>query len=361
MYSRKILKSMLLIILISSTHSWFGFGSSSEEEPTKDEKVETKEEESIEIEIEKSADSNSRVHEQKLSDQGHFVDNDHDGKFEHNSEYDHEAFLGKEDAEEFKSLTPDESKDKLSKILNKVDRNRDKFINENELRNWIRSQHKNFIQKSSNKKWTKVNSNKDGLLTFEELLENTIGEPETWSEAEKEANKEDYKTYVKMLERDKKKFKAADQDKDGKLNKKEYADFLHPEDSPAMRDIVINETLEDLDANKDGVVDIEEFISDFYEKGSAAEEPDWVKIERSNFIKIRDLNNDKVLDREELANWILPNDFDRSLSEAQHLIYEADENKDGKLTKEEVMNKYSVFVSSTATNYGSDLYEHEDL
>ena len=33
------------------------------------------------------------------------------------------------------------------------------------------------------------------------------------------------------------------------------------------------------------------------------------------------------MDREELANWILPNDFDRSLSEAQHLIYEADENK----------------------------------
>ncbi len=41
------------------------------------------------------------------------------------------------------------------------------------------------------------------------------------------------------MERDKRRFKAADLDKDGKLNKNEYADFLHPEESNTMRDIVI--------------------------------------------------------------------------------------------------------------------------
>jgi hypothetical protein len=34
-------------------------------------------------------------------------------------------------------------------------------------------------------------------------------------------------------------FKYADLDQDGKLNKTEYSDFLHPEEVAYMRDIVI--------------------------------------------------------------------------------------------------------------------------
>jgi len=40
------------------------------------------------------------------------------------------------------------------------------------------------------------------------------------SEEEKELNKEEYATYQRMLKRDEARFKAADQDKDGKLSKK---------------------------------------------------------------------------------------------------------------------------------------------
>lgn len=160
-----------------------------------------------------------------------------------------------------------------------------------------------------------------------------------------------------MFKRDEKRFKAADHDKDGKLTKKEYTDFLHPEESPAMRDIVIDETLEDLDTNGDGVINIDEFIKDFFNPETGEEEPSWVKDERIHFKEIRDVNKDNVLDREELANWIMPTDLDKSLNEAQHLVHEADENKDGKLTREEILNNYSVFVASTATNYGSDIHE----
>ena len=67
----------------------------------------------------------------------------------------------------------------FSKILVKIDKNRDNFINENELRNWIRLQTKQYVQKTTESKWSKVNSNQDEVLTFEELLDNTIGEPET--------------------------------------------------------------------------------------------------------------------------------------------------------------------------------------
>lgn len=56
-------------------------------------------------------------------------------------------------------------------------------------------------------------------------------------------------------------------------------------------------------------------------------EPDWIKNEKEQFKTIRDKNNDNVLDREEIANWILPADYDHTLNEAKHLIFEADENK----------------------------------
>lgn len=57
------------------------------------------------------------------------------------------------------------------------------------------------------------------------------------------------------------------------------------------------------------------------------DEPEWVAVEVENFRSFRDKNKDNVLDREEVNNWILPTDYDHSLNEAKHLIYEADQNK----------------------------------
>ncbi len=58
-------------------------------------------------------------------------------------------------------------------------------------------------------------------------------------------------------------FAVADQDRDGKLSKKEYTDFVHPEESLAMREIVIDETLDDIDENDDGVIDFDGKLTTF--------------------------------------------------------------------------------------------------
>ena len=82
------------------------------------------------------------------------------------------------------------------------------------------------LQKNAEKNWKKINSNKDEHLTFDELIENTIGGIETCidyfrfihfkaifsnkintisgSDEEKETRKDDYKTYLKLMERNKK-------------------------------------------------------------------------------------------------------------------------------------------------------------
>lgn len=59
-----------------------------------------------------AGDKKSHVVDQKLSDLEHLDEEGH-----HNTEYDHEAFLGKDDAQKFDNLAPEESKRRLGWVL----------------------------------------------------------------------------------------------------------------------------------------------------------------------------------------------------------------------------------------------------
>ena len=67
-----------------------------------------------------------------------------------------------------------------------------------------------------------------------------------------------------MIERDERRWEKADGDRDGFLNKIEFQSFLRPEDHPDMVDIVVLETLEDMDQDKDGGISEAEYIRDIY-------------------------------------------------------------------------------------------------
>jgi hypothetical protein len=69
-----------------------------------------------------------------LSDEIHFDPE----TSEHNAEYDHEAFLGQEEAEEFKNLSPEETRRRLRVIFGKIDVNKDSKVDSEELEKWIR-------------------------------------------------------------------------------------------------------------------------------------------------------------------------------------------------------------------------------
>jgi Ca2+-binding EF-hand superfamily protein len=64
-------------------------------------------------------------------------------------------------------------------MIGKIDKNHDGFVSEFELRTWIRSQHKKYLSNTAEEKWKKLNSNEDSYLTFDELIDNTIGGEET--------------------------------------------------------------------------------------------------------------------------------------------------------------------------------------
>ena len=59
--------------------------------------------------------------------------------------------------------------------------------------------------------------------------------------------------------------------------------------------------------------------------------------------------------------WIIPEDFDPSDAEAKHLINESDSDSDGKLTKDEILEKYDLFVGSQATDFGEALSRHDEF
>ncbi|KAJ0001094.1 hypothetical protein NQD34_006114 [Periophthalmus magnuspinnatus] len=290
-----------------------------------------------------------RVHHQpKLSDHVH--------DDAHGFQYDHEAFLGKEEAKTFDQLTPEESQERLAKIVDRIDTNKDGFIDHSELHWWIKHRQRSYIQENVNKHWSDYDKNKDGMIAWEEYKNTTYG----YYLGEDFDDVEDKSTYRTMLSRDERRFKVADRNHDGIATREEFTAFLHPEEYDYMKDMVVQETVEDIDKNGDGKVDMQEYIGDMYSEEDGESEPDWVQTERKHFSEFRDFNKDGFLDKDEVAQWVLPGEVDHADNEAKHLIHETDTDKDEKITKKEILANWNMFVGSQATNYGEDLTKRHD-
>ncbi|XP_051778965.1 reticulocalbin-1 [Erpetoichthys calabaricus] len=272
--------------------------------------------------------------------------------------YDHEAFLGKEEAKTFDQLTPEESKDRLGKIVDRIDNDNNGYVTVEELKNWIKRVQKRYIYENVAKVWSDYDLNKDNRISWEEYKQATYGYYLANPEEFQDTN--DQFSFKKMLPRDERRFKAADLDEDLAASREEFTAFLHPEEFEHMKDIVVLETLEDIDKNGDGYVDEDEYIADMFSHEEGGPEPDWVKTEREQFSDFRDTNKDGKMDKDEIRHWILPQDYDHAQAEARHLMYESDTDKDQILSKEEILEKWNMFVGSQATNYGEDLTRNHD-
>jgi len=153
----------------------------------------------------------------------------------------------------------------------------------------------------------------------------------------------------------------ADLDGDDALVEAEFLNFIHPEDASHMQDVVVMETIEDIDKDGDGNISLDEYIKDLYRGEPGDEEPDWVESERQSFRTYRDKNGDGMLNHDEVKQWIMPDEYDQAEAEANHLIHASDADKDGKLDKEEVLDKYDIFVGSQATDFGEALVKHDEF
>lgn len=296
-------------------------------------------------------------HEKILHEKEHYKNE------EHNKEYDHEAFLG-EEAKTFDQLTPEESKRRLSLIVDKIDKNNDGEVDFEELQGWIKYTQSKYLTNDVDKQWKTHNVAGSEKITWDQYRKSVYGFSEDNEALELDLNEDlgGY-SYKAMLDRDRRRWHEADEDSDGALNREEFAAFLHPEEAGRMKNIVILETLEDIDKNKDGKISLEEYITDLYHQNIEDGEdlPDWVKSERDQFTSYRDKNGDGFMDADEVRDWIFPQGFDHAEAETRHLILESDSNDDQKLTKEEILNKYDLFVGSQATDFGEALTRHDEF
>jgi len=288
------------------------------------------------------------LHGKPLSHKEH---HDDEGDYD----YDHEAFLG-EDADEFDDLDPEESQRRLAIIADKIDVDNDGFITIPELQQWISATQARYIDEDVEKQWETNKPEGKETINWSEYRQAVYG----FLDGEEHDQEEAGFSYKEMEERDNRRWKLADTDNDGELTKIEFQNFLHPEHAEHMREIVVIETFEDIDKDKDGKITLDEYIGDMY-SGQGDEEPEWVASEKEQFGKFRDRNGDGHMDMDEVKAWIIPSDFDHSESEAKHLVFEADADQDNMLTKEEILDKYDLFVGSQATDFGEALTRHDEF
>ncbi|XP_069765228.1 reticulocalbin-3 isoform X2 [Narcine bancroftii] len=275
-------------------------------------------------------------------------------------QFDHEAFLGKEGAKTFDQLTPEESKERLGKIVDRIDQDQDGLVTVDELTAWIKRAQNRYIDENVKRHWKDYDLNQDGKVSWDEYKNTTYGYymGEDFTDI---SDAEDKASYRKMLRRDERRFRNADKDGDLIATREEFTAFLHPEEFDYMKSVVVTETIEDIDKDGDGMVDLKEYIGDMYTPEQGEPEPDWVKNEQEQFKQFRDINKDGKMDHKEIERWILPGDYDHAISEAKHLIHESDKNEDGKLSKEEFLENYNRFVGSIMTDYGDMMVKHDEF
>lgn len=210
--------------------------------------------------------------------------------------------------------------------MDKIDINGDGKVSLDELKNWIKKSQAKYVTDDVERQWKTHRISKKNLLSWEDYKKATYG---FMDDLDNGVSEEDTRVYNDMMRRDERRWKTADENGDGSLTKEEFTHFLHPEEAEHMKNIVIDETLEDVDKDADGKISLDEYIQDMYSghDGGDSEVPDWVIREKEQFQSVRDKNSDGFLDRKEVENWIIPEDSDLSSVEAKHLISESDEDK----------------------------------
>lgn len=187
-----------------------------------------------------------------MSDQEHFI-NSH-----HNPAYDHEAFLG-EEAKSFEQLSPEESSRRLGLIVDKIDKDQDGFVTQEELKDWIKHTQQRYIRDDVERQWRSHNPEDKEKITWAEYRRMIYGfldekDPETIDK------KDENYSYATMQKRERRRWSVADQDGDDALTKDEFYGFLHPEEVDHMKDVVVIESIEDIDKDGDGKISLTEYI-----------------------------------------------------------------------------------------------------
>lgn len=267
----------------------------------------------------------------------------------------------------------DETKLRLMLLVDeRIDINKDGNVQLDELAQWLQQRQDKYSQEDADRHWSTFHRATNDLLSwkdysnqeyehFEALLK------QSGSREQMNAMKKSHEYHI---QRDSRRWKAADLNRDGQLSRREFKIFLHPEYSEQMHGLVVEEKFDLFDRDHDRRISFEEFISNLT-PDELNHEPEkreaWAREQKSIFHSRLDLDHDNYLNKAELASWVTKSELrEQSIKEAQQLMQAADSNRDHRLTKEEILASYYEFINSHATDFGELLREpsqpiHEEL
>lgn len=234
--------------------------------------------------------------------------------------------------------------------------------------------HSQLSKEEAAERFEDIDADHNAVITWTEYVTETYG-----TDVDPLDGPHDDDEQAKLVNDDRQMFDAADVNKNERLDADEFVAFISPEEFPHMLPVILEQTLRDKDADKDGKINFQEFIGDSG-KGQAK---DWLVAEKDKFDEDLDLDGDGVLNGNEILAWIVPsNEYglciecvifnnlpifsssfffhfmfysDVATDEVDHLFAASDENHDDRLSYQEIVDNSDTFVGSEATDYGDHL------
>lgn len=244
-------------------------------------------------------------------------------------------------------------------VEKKIDADQDGFVSPEELFDWTLKAYDRFEVDDLRDEIQIVDDDKDGAVSWKEHCTDVYGaecaeQDECFTDPQTDEDKANAFNYKK----DKVLYKASDVNTDGILDFAEFVIFKHPRRSEATQRVVVKAKLEQLDADKDGSLSLEEFLTETKEQTTDTKTH---KMEEERFKDELDTDGNGKLDEPEILNWLEPNNVAEAQDEADHLMSECDADNNQKLDVEEILDNHSIWVDSDATDYGRYLLDHDEL
>ncbi|XP_068459155.1 reticulocalbin-2 [Clinocottus analis] len=277
---------------------------------------------------------------------------------QHNPEHDLNILLGDEDTDKIKKLSPAEQKKKMMEIVKRIDVNADNHLNAEEITLWIQHVYRKYALDDVKERFPEFDTNKDGIVTWEEYNMVTHDQLLSFDDAVLEDPEQESLRKLHLKER--RRFDFADVDGTSGLNVTEFLAFTHPSEVDHMADFAIEDVLNEYDTDKDGLINLNEFIGDV--RGEEESPSQWEIEETVRFKDLYDQDKDGKLNRDEQLRWVAPNSYGSAREEALHLIMEMDHDEDGQISEAEVLKNQETFMNSEVTDYGRQLHtSHDEL
>ncbi|KAM8860403.1 reticulocalbin-2 isoform 1-T3 [Synchiropus picturatus] len=286
----------------------------------------------------------------------------HDDRYfgqQHNSDHDMNILMGEKENVELKKLTPAEQKMKMMELVQRIDRNADHLLSEEEITLWIQHVYRKYAMEDAEERFPKFDTNEDGVVTWEEY--NMVVHDQLLPFDEDVLSEDPEQESLRQLHlRERKRFDFADADDKPGLNVSEFLAFTHPSEVDRMADFAVEDVLNQYDRDADGFITLKEFIGDV--RGEDGTPSQWEIEETVRFQELYDQDKDGKLNREEQLRWVAPNSYSSAREEALHLIREMDQNGDGRISEAEVLKNQDLFMNSEVTDYGQQLHaSHDEL